>query len=119
MEPGLPDNPRMAKRPKKPPAPPKMPAERIPLYVGEWIARLGRKPVDVARAVGIGESYLSSIKSQGRTNPSYSILFRIADELGITVDDLRRNPPPRSTVEAVSRLSAKAQERLFDPQGDR
>lgn len=81
--------------------------------------RLRMKQKDVAQKAGIGEPHLSNIKTEGRQDPSYSTLFRIADAMGITVDDLRRPPPPRQAVDAVTRLSSKAQDRLFDRPDDR
>lgn len=105
MEHGLSDHPEMAKTPESP-------KERIPLFIGEWIARLGLKQKDVAEDAGIGESHLSNIKTEGRQDPSYSTLFRIADAMGITVDDLRHRPPPFSARPPVQPLSPQAQAAL-------
>lgn len=111
MEPELFDLLGMAKSAKRQ-------EERVPLYIGEWIARLGLKQKDVAKDAGIGESHLSNIKTEGRQDPSYSTLYRIADAMGVTVDDLRHPPPAASTVAAVEKLSPKAQEALFGRRRD-
>ena len=76
-----------------------------PLYIGQWIIRLGRKPREVAAAAGIDESYLSNLISGEKRNPSAAVLFDISDVLGITVNDLYRPPPPASAVERAGELS--------------
>lgn len=117
MEPGLFDHRRMAKSPRKPPAiAEKRPTERIPLYVSEWIARLGRRPGEVAKGAGIGESYISLLGSQKRDQPTPTVLFALADELGIKVDDFRHPPPPQSAIASIEQLSPAARAVLF---GDR
>lgn len=74
------------------------------LFLGEWIIRLDRKRPELAVAVGITPTHMSEIIS-GKKYPSPGLMFAIADELGITVDDLRRPPPPRLAVEAAERLA--------------
>lgn len=105
MEPGPFNHQRMGRRPESG-------KERIPLYVGEWIAALGLKQKDVAAEAGIGEPHLTNIKTEGRQDPSYSTLFRIADAMGITVDDLRHMPPPISAPSPPHPLSPQAQAAL-------
>jgi transcriptional regulator with XRE-family HTH domain len=87
-------------------APPELPAELAPktYHFGEWIDRLDRKASDVAKRAGIGKSYLSLLISGKKANPSEKVAFKIASELGIPLDSLRRRPPPRSEVEALKRL---------------
>lgn len=87
-----------------------LPKKRFPrkappkLYVGEWVARLGRKQTDVAEAARITEAYLSEIISGKKKNPSLAVLLAISDALGITINDLRYPPPPIEAIEAARRL---------------
>lgn len=86
---------RMPAKPKKPP---------VKLHWGEWIARLDKKPVEVAKAVGITESYLSLLISGERANPSIGLVIAITDFLGITVNDLKHRPPPPEAIRAAGEL---------------
>lgn len=74
------------------------------LYIGPWLARLDRKPSDVAKKVGVTEGYLSLIISDERKNPSHSLLFDLARELGISIDDFYRRPPEREVTERITKL---------------
>lgn len=89
------DYPGMAKRPVR---------KVKTLYLGPWLARLGRKPSEIAKAVGIGESYLSLLISGDKKNPSSALVLAISEELGITVNDLYRRPPDVDVTEAVTQL---------------
>lgn len=75
-----------------------------PLFIGPWIIRLGRKPSEIAKAVGVGESYLSLLISGDKKNPSGALLLAISEELGISVNDLYRRPPSQEVTDAVTTL---------------
>jgi transcriptional regulator with XRE-family HTH domain len=75
------------------------------LYLGQWLARLGRKPAEIARSVGVEPSYISNLISGKKANPSGAILVDIAEELGLSANDLYRMPPPKSATEAVEALN--------------
>lgn len=75
------------------------------LYIGEWLARLGHKPVDAANAIGVTEPYMSELISGRKKNPSHQILFDLSEWLGLSVNDFYRAPPDRSTVEAIESLN--------------
>lgn len=74
------------------------------LYIGQWASRLQRKPSEIARAVGITESYLSLLISGDKKNPSATLLMDISEVLGISVNDLYRPPPTREVTGAVVQL---------------
>jgi transcriptional regulator with XRE-family HTH domain len=74
-------------------------------HLGEWLARLGRKPVELAKAVGVGESYISLLISGQKDNPSIRLLLDISEFLGLTINDLYRRPPPREASNALGHLS--------------
>lgn len=80
------------------------PARLRPLHIGLWISRLGRKPSEIAKAVGIGESYMSLLISGEKNNPSAALLLSISEELGITINDLYRRPPEREVTDQISQL---------------
>jgi transcriptional regulator with XRE-family HTH domain len=75
------------------------------IYLGEWLARLRRKQVDLARAVGITPTYVSELISLKKPNPSPGLLLEISEWLGLTVNDLYRPPPPIGATEAVDKLN--------------
>src|SRR5581483_2986462 len=88
------DHAVMAGKPRRPAAPSRARPVRK-LYIGEWIRALGIKQVEVVRATGINEGYLSSLISGARKNPSFEVLNQIAEFLGIPVGYFNRPPPDR------------------------
>lgn len=85
--------------------PPKQRLQYRKLYIGEWIARLKRKPREIADAVGISEPYMSLLISGEKKNPSGRLLLAISEELRITVNDLYAAPPPESAIKAAENLT--------------
>ena len=82
------------------------PAKRLrQLYIGEWIARLGRTQVEIAKASGIGAPYLANLIAGDKKNPGARVLLEISEALGISVNDLYRPPPPPEAIEAAARLT--------------
>lgn len=86
------------------PAPRKKPQFRK-LFIGEWLNRLGKKPVEAANAIGVTEPYMSEIISGKKKNPGHAILFDLSEWLGISMNDFYRQPPSRAAVEAVENLN--------------
>ncbi len=74
------------------------------LYIGEWLSRLGRKPVELAKHLDVTEPYVSELISGKKDNPSHILLLDVSEWLGLTVNDLYRPPPDRLAVEAAQRL---------------
>ncbi|XUM21019.1 helix-turn-helix domain-containing protein [Bradyrhizobium oligotrophicum S58] len=83
------------------------------LYIGEWIRALGMRQVDVVRATGINEGYLSSLISGGKKNPSFEMLNQIADFLGIPISYFNRPPPDREFLAEASGLDPRVLQRLM------
>lgn len=73
------------------------------LHLGPWLVRLGRKPVDVAKKIKIGESYMSHLIS-GKKKGTPTVLVEISEEIGITVNDLFVPPPPPEVTQAVEAM---------------
>lgn len=82
------------------------------LYIGEWIRALGFKQVEVVRATGINEGYLSSLISGARRNPSFDVLNEIADFLGIPVSYFNRPPPDKEFLAEAAGLDPRVLSRL-------
>lgn len=75
------------------------------LYIGQWLARLGRKQGEVARAAGINEGYMSElVAGKAKTTPSAAFLMAISEELGISVNALYREPPPIDVTESLKAI---------------
>lgn len=74
------------------------------LQIGPWISFLQRRPAEIAQKIGINEGYLSQLISSEKQNPSYDLVRRLADELGIPIDSLRKPPPDKKTIETVRSL---------------
>jgi transcriptional regulator with XRE-family HTH domain len=96
-----------------------MPAARRPqykkLYLGQWLSRLGRRPVDLARELDMTESYVSNLISGKKTGPTVDVLLRTSEWLGITVNDLFRPPPAAAAIEDLRAYSPGAVEQLLSP----
>lgn len=75
------------------------------LYIGEWLSRLGKKPTDAAKAIGVTESYMSELISGKKKNPHHALLYDLAEWLGLSINDLYRLPPNKTVVEATENLS--------------
>lgn len=75
------------------------------LHLGEWLSRLDRKPVELAKAIGVGESYISLLISGKKNNPSGKLLLDISEFLSLTVNDLYKPPPPPAASDALNHLN--------------
>jgi transcriptional regulator with XRE-family HTH domain len=100
------------KLPTRRPAP-KRPSRK--LFVGEWVRALGFRQVEVVRATGINEGYLSELISGNKRNPSFDFLSQIADFLGIPVSYFSRPPPDREFIAEASELDPKVLAKLMTP----
>lgn len=84
-----------------------------PLYIGQWIRALGVRQIDVVRATGMNEGYLSELCSgKSKKNPSRALLQSIADALDIPVDYLRRPPPDQHFIQQASQIDPAIISRL-------
>lgn len=98
--------PRMGKAPIKPRR--REPARSRTLYLGQWLAVLGRKPSEVSRAVGCNEGYLSLlISGKQKRNPSAELILDLSDELGVSVNALYTPPPAQDVAGEVGKLSSR------------
>lgn len=101
------DNPSpMGKTPQKPRR--REPVRARTLYLGPWLAVLGRKPSEVARAIGCNEGYMSLlISGKQRRNPSAELVLDLSDELGVSVNALYSPPPARDVAGEAGKLSTR------------
>lgn len=92
----------------------KLPARQYkPLFLAEWIARLGHEQSVVVKQTGVSQGYISNLSGGRRANPSAHILREISEYLGISMNDLYLSPPPESDVAAMGRYSPAAREVLM------
>ena len=109
----LSDHGLMAVKPKaRRPAPPK---QFKKLFVGEWIRALNFRQIDVVRATGINEGYLSELISGSKRNPSFEKLNQVAEFLGIPVSYFNRAPPDRQFITEAAELDPRVLARLLPP----
>jgi transcriptional regulator with XRE-family HTH domain len=98
--------PFMGKPPQKPRR--REPVKARTLYLGPWLAVLGRKPGEVAKAVGCNEGYMSLLVSgKQKRNPSAELILDISDELGVSVNALYAPPPARDVAGEAGKLSSR------------
>lgn len=92
----------VVKRPRK---------AKPPLYVGVWLRRLELQQRAVAKAAGIGESFLSSIIA-GDKYPSATTLMDLAKAMKIPAEKLQEPPPPIDVAQAAAGLDPEILIRL-------
>lgn len=122
---GQDDNRGMVKRPRNVPKAPNrtkarrrraLPRKPLPqLFLSEWLARLKKKQQEIAKAAGIGKSYMSQIVSLQKDDPSAAIVFWISEALGVTVNDLYRPPPTRAEIDKLREYRRATIESLINP----
>lgn len=75
-----------------------------PLYIGQWIRALHKRPADVVRETKINEGYLSELISGQKKNPSGDKLLQIAEYLDIPMNYFYQPPPDKEFLEQVSEI---------------
>lgn len=96
----------MGKLPQRPRR--REPVKARTLYLGPWLAVLGRKPGEVAKAIGCNEGYMSLLVSgKKKRNPSAELILDISDELGVSVNALYAPPPARDVAGEAGKLSPR------------
>jgi transcriptional regulator with XRE-family HTH domain len=86
----------------------RVPVRARTLYLGQWLAVLGRKPGEVAKAIGCNEGYMSLLVSgKQKRNPSSELILDISDELGVSVNALFSPPPARDVAGEAGKLSPR------------
>lgn len=88
------------------------PRQYAPIYLAEWLAALGVKPVDLVKAEIISEGYLSHLRTGKKLNPSPGKLMQIGGFLKIQWTDLYRPPPSRDTLEQLESLDVTTLARI-------
>ena len=59
--------------------------------IRKYRCKLGLTEKELAMRVGICRQYLNRLENGSRRNPSYNVLSKLAQELGVTVNDLVNN----------------------------
>ncbi len=68
------------------------------IYLGQWLIALGRTQVELHKATGINEGYISQIVSGQKGNPGLDKLQQIAEFLGIPMGSLFKRPPSQDAL---------------------
>lgn len=83
------------------------------IHLGAWLEMFELPIGEAAKIAGCGQSYISNIIANRKTNVNVLYLLRLSDKLGITVNDFYRPLPSRSQMNALKSLSPKAQATLL------
>lgn len=89
--------------------------------LGKWLARLGVRQTDLAKAVKITDQYVSELVS-GKKDPGIQLALAISAHLEITVNELYSEPPSSAAMQRVRELSPGRQAllaRLMAQEGER
>lgn len=76
------------------------------LYLGQWLHQLGKEQSEIAKAAGIGKSYMSLMVSGKKDNPAALKLLRISRALGVSVNNLYEPPPSKEEMERFRQMGA-------------
>lgn len=79
------------------------------IYLGDWLTFFEMKVGEAAVVAGCDQSYISNIIAGRKPNINVLYLFRLSEELGVTINDFYRPLPNRSQLAALKNLSPKAQ----------
>lgn len=94
-----------------------MPAPQKPFlkkfYLSEWLARLGRRPVDLARHLGVTESYVSNLRSEKKKTHPSRFCCKSRSFWALRVNDLFEPPPRAASIEQLKGYSPGAIEKLL------
>lgn len=66
------------------------------LYIGEWIAFVGKDAAEVSRDAPVNDGFLSLLISRERKNVSMLMLTKIARAIGVPTAKLLEPPPYRT-----------------------
>lgn len=79
------------------------------IYLGAWLELFDLPIGEAAKIAGCGQSYISNIVANRKSNVNVLYLLKLSDHLGVTVNDFYRPLPNRSQLNALKGLSPKAQ----------
>jgi transcriptional regulator with XRE-family HTH domain len=82
-------------------------------FLGAWIDLLEAEQKAVADAAGVGASYISNICRNVGKRPSIDVMLNISEFLGVSVNDLYKEPPPKSTLDRMADYSPMTRETLL------
>jgi helix-turn-helix protein len=83
------------------------------IYLGAWLDLFDLPIGEAAKIAGCGQSYISNIIANRKSNINVLYLLRLSDELGVTINDFYRPLPSKSQLNALKSLSPKAQATLL------
>lgn len=69
------------------------------LHLVQWVnedgmPQRGMSRLQLANAVGVSKGYIDQLARQGKENPSFDVVVKIADVLGVDLYDLTRKRSP-------------------------
>lgn len=83
------------------------------IYLGDWLELFEVQVGEAAEIAGCGQSYISNIIANRKSNINVLFLLRLSEKLGVTINDFYRPLPNRSQLTTLKNLSPKAQATLL------
>jgi hypothetical protein len=83
-----------------------------PLFIGQWLRVLNLRQIELVRATGINEGYISELISGRKDNPSGAKLRLISDFMGIPMQCLFEPPPTPELVKQATKIDPVVLARL-------
>lgn len=84
------------------------------IFLGDWLRLFEKGPVEAAKIAGCSQSYISNISRGARSNINALYLLRLAEWLGVSVDDFFRPVPSQAHIAALAQLSPKGQASILN-----
>lgn len=83
------------------------------IYLGDWLEEFDIDNGKAAKIAGCDQSYISNIVANRKPNVNVLILYRLSEEMEVTINDFYRPLPSKSQLAALKNLSPKAQATLL------
>lgn len=83
------------------------------IFLGAWLELFEIGSTDAAAIAKCSQSYISNISRGRKGNINALYLMALSEEMGITVNDLFRRPPPRTQIAQLREYSPQARAALI------
>ncbi|WP_157195802.1 hypothetical protein [Bradyrhizobium sp. YR681] len=86
------------------------------MFLGQWLDFFELDVTEAAKIAGCSQGYVSNIIANRKPNVNVLYLLRISEHLKVTINDFYRPLPRKAELDALKKLSPKAQEAILQKQ---
>lgn len=89
------------------------------IYLGQWLDFFEKDVTEAAEEAGCTQGYISNIIANRKPNVNVLYLLRISEWLDVNINDFYRPLPRKSELQALKKLSPRAQASILEKQRKR